>query len=93
MKPGGIEKSKGGAKVAGRGLGDAWSASVVYDSKKFVAGVGYDKAIPSTFAGRGTLNASAPEVTGGVAGSAFAAADTLRAIGRVNLNNGLALKA
>ena len=90
---GGIEKSKGGAKVAGRGLGDAWSASVVYDSKKFVAGIGYDKAIPSTFAGRGTLNASVPEVTGGVAGSAFAAADTLRAIGRVNLNNGLALKA
>lgn len=90
---GGIAPSKGGAKVAGRGLGDAWSASVVYDSKAFVVGLGYDKAIPSNFAGRGILNASTPEVSGGVAGSAFAAADTIRAIGRVNLDNGLAVKA
>lgn len=90
---GGISSSKGGAKVAGRGLGDAWSASVVYDSKAVVLGLGYDKAIPSNFAGRGILNASAPEVTGGAAGSVFAAANTIRAIGRVNLDNGLALKA
>ncbi len=39
----------------------------------------------------GILNASAPEVTGGVAGSVFAAANTIRAIGRVNLDSGLAL--
>lgn len=89
----GIDKSKGGAKTAGRGLGDAWSASVVYDSKPVVVGVGYDKAIPSNFNGRGILNAASPEVTGAVAGSAFAAADTIRAIGRINVDGGLALKA
>ncbi|UIJ74993.1 porin [Acinetobacter sp. SH20PTE14] len=86
----GISKSKGGAKVAGRGLGDAWSASVVYDSKPVVVGIGYDKAIPSNFGGVGILNASQPEVTGT---KAFAAANTLRAIGRINLDAGLALKA
>ncbi|MFX1825082.1 porin [Acinetobacter sp. AS5] len=89
----GIDKSKGGVKVAGRGLGDAFSTSLIYDNKKVVAGLGYDKAIPSNFAGRGFVNASTPEVTGGVAGSAFAAANTIRAIGRVNLDSGLALKA
>lgn len=89
----GVSKSNGGSKVAGRGLGDAWSASVVYDSKPVVLGLGYDKAIPSNFAGRGFLNASAPEVTGGAAGSAFAAANTIRAIGRVNLDGGLSLRA
>ena len=87
---GGISSSKGGAKVAGRGLGDAWSASVVYDSPVVVAGVAYDKAIPTNFLGRGFDNASAPEVTGG---TLFAAANTIRAIGRVNLDGGLALKA
>ena len=89
----GIKSDKGVVKTANRGLGDAWSASVVYDSPVVVAGVAYDKAIPSNFAGRGFVNASNPEVTGGVAGSAFAAANTIRAIGRVNLDNGLALKA
>lgn len=89
----GIKSSKGGAKVAGRGLGDSFSASVVYDNKKVIAGLGYDKAIPSNFAGRGFQNALDPEVTSGVAGSAFAAANTIRAIGRVNLEGGLALKA
>ncbi|MFZ0023829.1 porin, partial [Acinetobacter sp.] len=89
----GIKSDKGVVKTAGRGLGDAWSASVVYDSKAVVLGLGYDKAIPSNFAGRGILNASTPEVTGDVAGSVFAAANTIRAIGRVNLDNGLALKA
>lgn len=88
-----INSTKGGYTVAGRGLGDAWSASVVYDSKPVVLGLGYDKAIPSNFAGRGFVNASAPEVTGGVAGSAFAAANTIRAIGRVNLDSGLSLRA
>lgn len=86
----GIAKSKGAAKVAGRGLGDAWSASVVYNSKPIVVGIGYDKAIPSNFAGRGFLNASEPEIAGG---SIFAAANTIRAIGRVNLDGGLSLKA
>ncbi|MDN5511973.1 porin [Acinetobacter sp.] len=89
----GIAKGNGASKTAGRGLGDAWSASVVYDSPVVVAGIAYDKAIPSTFAGRGFLNAATPEVTAGAAGTAFAAANTLRAIGRVNLDGGLALKA
>lgn len=90
----GIAKGNGSSKTAGRGLGDAWSASVVYDSPVVVAGIAYDKAIPSNFAGRGFVNASSPEVTGGAAGSAFAAANTVRAIGRVNLlDNALALKA
>ena len=88
----GIDTSKSGAyKAGGRGLGDAWSASLVYDSPMFVTGVAYDKAVPSKFLGRGFDNASTPEVKG----SAFvAAANTLRAIGRLNvLDNSLALKA
>jgi predicted porin len=89
----GIKSDKGVVKTAGRGLGDAWSASVVYDNKNVIAGIGYDKAIPTNFAGRGFVNAATPEVTGGVAGSVFAAANTIRAIGRVNLDGGLALKA
>ncbi|CAB1222832.1 porin [Acinetobacter bouvetii] len=88
-----IAKGNGSAKTAGRGLGDAWSASVAYESPVVVAGIAYDKAIPSNFAGRGFTNAATPEVTGTVAGSAFAAANTLRAIGRVNIDGGLALKA
>lgn len=86
----GIAKSKGAAKVAGRGLGDAWSASVAYNSKPLVVGIGYDKAIPSNFTGRGFLNASEPELGGG---AVFAAANTIRAIGRLNIEGGLALKA
>lgn len=87
----GIAKGKGSSKVAGRGLGDAFSANVVYDNKKIVAGIGYDKAIPSNFAGVGFLNTVDGEV--GNAKAIFAAADTIRAIGRVNLDEGLALKA
>ncbi|MGE8558008.1 MAG: porin [Acinetobacter sp.] len=87
----GIAKGNGASKTAGRGLGDAWSASVVYDSPVVVAGIAYDKAIPGNFLGRGFVNATEPEVTGG---SLLAAANTVRAIGRVNLlNNALALKA
>lgn len=90
----GIAKGNGASKAAGRGLGDTWSASLVYDSPMFVAGVAYDKAVPTTFAGRGIINAADPEVTAGVARTAFAAANTLRAIGRLNvLDNSLALKA
>ncbi|TCH63184.1 porin [Acinetobacter sp. ANC 4862] len=86
----GIAKGNGSSKTAGRGLGDAWSASVVYDSPVIVAGIAYDKAITSNFLGRGFVNATAPEVAGG---SLLAAANTIRAIGRVNLDGGLALKA
>ena len=86
----GIKQSSGGAKVEGQGLGDAWSASVTYENPLFVAGLGYDKAIPSTFLGKGILNASDPEIAGG---SVFAAANTVRAIGRLNPIEGLALKA
>lgn len=88
----GIDKGKGSSKVAGRGLGDAWSASVIYDSKPIVVGIAYDKAIPSNFAGIGILNTKNGEI--GDAKSIFAAANTIRAIGRVNLlDNALALKA
>jgi len=86
----GIKATSGGAKVAGRGLGDAWSASVTYENPLFVAGLGYDKAIPSTFLGQGFLNAAEPAITGG---SVFAAANTVRAIGKVTPIDGLALKA
>ncbi|MGE4314823.1 porin [Acinetobacter sp.] len=88
----GIAKGNGASKTAGRGLGDAWSASVVYDSPVVVAGIAYDKAIPSNFAGVGFLNTKQSEL--GDRTSIFAAANTLRAIGRVNLlDNALALKA
>lgn len=87
----GIDTSKGAYKAAGRGLGDTWSASLVYDSPIFVTGVAYDKAVPTKFLGRGFDNASAPEVS---VTSLSAAANTLRAIGRLNLlDNSLALKA
>ncbi len=85
-----IEKGNGASKSAGRGLGDTWSASLVYNNPVVVAGLAYDKAVPTTFAGRGFDNATYPEA--GQAGL-FAAANTLRAIGRVNLDGGLALKA
>ncbi|MGC3818481.1 porin [Acinetobacter sp. G11] len=87
----GIAKGNGTSKTAGRGLGDAWSASVVYDSPVVVAGIAYDKAIPSNFAGVGFLNTKQSEL--GDRTSIFAAANTLRAIGRVNIDGGLALKA
>jgi predicted porin len=90
----GIKATSGGAKVAGRGLGDAWSASVTYENPLLVAGIGYDKAIPSNFLGRGFLNAAEPKL--GIAPAAtatFAAANTVRAIGRLNPVEGLALKA
>ncbi|WP_445345049.1 porin [Acinetobacter bohemicus] len=86
----GIKSDNGVVKTAGRGLGDAWSASVAYESPAVIAGIAYDKAIPSNFLGRGFVNASEPQVTGG---SLFAAANTIRAIGRVNVQGGLALKA
>ena len=87
----GIAKGKGASKVAGRGLGDAFSAAVSYEHQNFVFGLGYDKAIPSNFASVGILNTTQGEI--GDVKAIFAAADTLRAIGRVNIDNGLALKA
>jgi predicted porin len=87
----GIDNSKAGvAKVDGRGLGDSWSASASFESPLLVAGIGYDKAIPSNFLGRGILNASDKSITGS---SLFAAANTVRVIGRLNPVEGLALKA
>ena len=96
----GIKSDKGVVKTAGRGLGDAWSASVVYDSPVVVAGLAYDKAIPSNFGGVGMLNSGTYTVNDKVVSNSeitgtkvFAAANTIRAIGRVNLEGGLALKA
>ncbi|WP_180024075.1 porin [Acinetobacter sp. YH1901134] len=96
----GIKSDKGVVKTAGRGLGDAWSASVVYDSPVVVAGLAYDKAIPSNFGGVGMLNSGTYTVNDKVVSNSeitgtkvFAAANTIRAIGRVNLEGGLAVKA
>lgn len=86
-----IKASKGGYGVSGRGLGDSWSSSVVYSDQKFLAGVGYDKAMPSRFLSRGFLNAQHQEVT--AASNVIAAADNLRAIARVNLDSGVSLRA
>ncbi|WAU75876.1 porin [Acinetobacter sp. TR3] len=86
----GIKATSGGAKVAGRGLGDAWSASVTYENPLLVAGIGYDKAIPSNFLGRGFLNAAEKVIAGD---QLLAAANTLRVIGKVTPIEGLALKA
>jgi predicted porin len=86
-----IKASKGGYSVAGRGLGDSWSSSLVYSDKKFLAGVGYDKAMPSRFLTRGFLNAKVKEVSAD--SNVVAAADNLRAVGRINLDNGLSLRA
>src|SRR5690606_8271970 len=92
-----INSTKGGYTVAGRGLGDSWSSSVLYSDKTFVAGLGYDKSIPSRFLGRGFLNAdnTAPRLGQDVTASrnVIAEANTIRAIGRINLDNGLSLRA
>ncbi|WP_334135821.1 porin [Acinetobacter schindleri] len=92
-----IESTKGGSTVAGRGLGDSWSSSVVYSDKMFVAGLGYDKAIPSRFLSRGFLNADNTDARRGqdvtASRNVLAEANTIRAIGRINLDNGLSLRA
>ncbi|ENV11662.1 hypothetical protein F965_03153 [Acinetobacter schindleri NIPH 900] len=85
-----IKATKGGSTVAGRGLGDSWSSSVVYSDKTFVAGLGYDKAIPSRLLARGFLNADSRDV--GVRSNFTTELNTLRAIGRVNLDNGLSIR-
>ncbi|NNP67842.1 porin [Acinetobacter sp. Ac_5812] len=86
----GIEDDKrGGVNTAGRGLGDAWSASLSYSHPVFLVGVGYDKAIPSDFLGHGLLNAAQTETQ---VDEVFAAANTVRVIGRLTPIEGLALK-
>ena len=86
----GIEDDKrGGVNVAGRGLGDAWSASLSYSHPLFLVGLGYDKAIPSDFLGHGLLNAAETETQ---VEEVFAAANTVRVIGRLTPIEGLALK-
>src|SRR5690606_19329512 len=86
-----IKATKGGSKDAGRGLGDSWSTSITYTDNLFVVGLGYDKAIPSRFNGKGFLNATSTE--NNVALNQTIEADTIRAIGRLNLDNGLSLRA
>jgi len=87
----GIEDDKrGGVNTAGRGLGDAWSASLSYSHPVFLVGVGYDKAIPSDFLGHGLLNAAETETQ---VDEVFAAANTVRVIGRLTPIEGLAIKA
>ena len=86
----GINKSSGGVKAAGRGFGDAWSASASFSNPFLVAAVAYDKAVPSNFAGHGMLNASNPHIDGG---AIFAAANTIRVVGQLKPIDGLALKA
>ena len=88
-----IKKGNGSVGTDGGGFGDAWSASLTYENSLFLAGLGYDSAIPSNFLGRGMLNASDPEVGVTPSNDTFAAANTVRAIGRLTPMEGLALKA
>ncbi|MCR4531490.1 MAG: porin [Proteobacteria bacterium] len=80
----------GGVNVAGRGLGDAWSAALSYTHPLFLIGLGYDKAIPSDFLGDGLLNSKDRETQ---VDEVFAAANTVRLIGRLKPIQGLTLKA
>ncbi|MCU4520506.1 porin [Acinetobacter schindleri] len=87
-----IKATKGGSTVAGRGLGDSWSSSVVYSDKTFVAGLGYDKAIPSRLLARGFLNADTAGRDLDELSNFTTELNTIRAIGRVNLDNGLSIR-
>lgn len=87
-----IKATKGGSTVAGRGLGDSWSSSVVYSDKTFVAGLGYDKAIPSRLLARGFLNADTAGRDVDELSNFTTELNTIRAIGRVNLDNGLSIR-
>lgn len=84
-----IEKSKGGVKAAGHGIGESFSSSVLYKDQKVSLGLGYDHAIPSNFLRSAYLNTSDTHTD---TSGAFAAANTLRAVGRVNLDNGLSVR-
>ena len=84
-----IEKSKGGAKVAGKDIGRTFSGSVLYKSPVFTGGLAYDYGIPSNFLRKGYITATDTHTS---TSGAFAAANTIRAIGRVDLDNGLSLR-
>ena len=87
-----ITSTKGGYTVAGTGLGDSWSSSVVYSDKALTAGIGYDKGVPSRLLARGFDNTDpAGREVGG--SNLIAELNTVRAIGRYNLDNGLSLRA
>ncbi|MFW1839720.1 porin [Acinetobacter gyllenbergii] len=86
----GIASSQGGVTVDGNGLGDAWSTSLTYTSPMFLAGIAYDKAIPSNFLGRGFLNAADPHID---INRVFAAANTIRLTSLIKPIEGMALKA
>ncbi|WP_227591370.1 porin [Acinetobacter shaoyimingii] len=86
---GGVEKSDGGAKAAGHHLGDAISTSLLYTDSKLSLGLAYDHAMPTNFLRKSYLNT---EDTYTDTSGAFAAANTVRAIGRVDLDHGLSLR-
>lgn len=86
----GIKDANGGKTVDGRGLGDAWSTSLTYTNPMILAGIGYEKAMPSDFLGHGVLNATDTKTD---VDDVLAAADTLRLTGRLTPVKGLALKA
>ena len=87
---GGIEKSDGGVKAAGQHLGDAVSTSLLFSDSNLSLGLAYDHAMPTNFLRKAYLNT---EDTYTDTSSAFAAANTVRAVGRVNLENGMSLRA
>lgn len=85
----GVTKSEGGAKAAGHHLGDAISTSVLYTDSKLSLGLAYDHAMPTNFLRKAYLNTNDTYTD---TSGAFAAADTVRAVGRVDLDNGLSLR-
>ncbi|QIO08074.1 porin [Acinetobacter lanii] len=84
-----IEKSKGGAKVAGKDIGRTFSGSIIYKAPVVTAGLAYDYAIPTNFLRKGYITAIDTETS---TSGAFAAANTIRAIAKVDLDNGLSLR-
>ena len=84
-----IQKSKGGAKVAGKDIGRTFSGSMVYKDPMFTAGLAYDYGIPTNFLRKGYITATDTETS---TSGAFAAANTIRAVGKINLDNGLSLR-
>lgn len=89
-----IKATKGGYTTTGRGLGDSFSSSVVYSDDLVVVGLGYDRAVPTRFLGQGFLKTQGvkDEFAANFVTNVIAEANTWRAIGRVNLDNGLSLR-
>ena len=85
-----IERSKGGSTVAGKDFGSAYSTSFTFKNDVLTAGLGYDYAIPSNFMRKGFLTAVDTETS---TSGAFAAANTIRAVARVNVDQNLSLRA